>query len=89
LRGKKCENCPVAQGDFYFDRDYGAPTNFHYKAVFYMRSGGFYPPQYITKKELGKRKKLVADFLLQLEIAHIHNSGARSANEDPGNGNPQ
>jgi hypothetical protein len=65
------------------DRDCGAPTNFHYKAVFYMRSGGFYPPQYITKEELEKRKKLVGEFLLELEIVHIDNSGAKSANGGP------
>ncbi len=88
-RGKVCENCPVAGGDFFYDRDYGAASNIYYKAVFYMRSGGFYPPQYITKKELEKRKKLVLQFLTELEIAHIHNSGAKSANEDPENGNPQ
>ena len=73
---------------FYFDRDYGAATNFHYKAEFYMRSGGFYPPQYTPMAELEERKKLVLDFLIQLEIA-TRNSGARSANEDPVNGNPQ
>ena len=70
LRGKVCKGCEVFGGhDFYFDRDFGAPTNFHYKAEFFMRSGGFYPPQYTPKAELEKREKLVLDFLTKLEIA--------------------
>ncbi len=87
-RGKVCKNCPVAGKDFFFDRDYGAASNIHFKAVFYMRSGGFYPPQYITKKELGKRKKLVLQFLTELETAR-RIQAPKSANEDPENGIPQ
>jgi len=82
-RGKVCKSC-VNRKEFYFDRDHGAASNIYYKAVFFMRSGGFYPPQYITKRELEKRKKLVLEFLIKLDVA-IRLSGTKSANGDRAN----
>jgi hypothetical protein len=68
-RGKLCKDCCVARKDFFFDRDFGAPINIHFKAEYFLQSGGFFPPQYITKKELEKRKELVTEFLSKLLIA--------------------
>jgi hypothetical protein len=89
IRSKVCKNCPVKGGnDFFFDRDYGAPSNFHFKAVFFMRSGGFYPPQYCSKKELEKRRKVVLEFLVELLVS-IDNSGGNHRLRGLGDDNPQ
>jgi hypothetical protein len=86
MRSKKCSHCPGNGGkDFFFDRDYGASSNFHYKAEFFMRSGGFYPPQYISKKELEKRRKVVLEFLV--ELISFDKSGVQHRPRGPGAGN--
>jgi hypothetical protein len=80
-------NCLVNGGnDFFFDRDYGAPSNFHFKTVFFMRFGGLYPPQYCSKKELQKRRKVVLEFLVELLVS-IDNSGGNDRLRGPGAGN--
>ena len=63
VRSKVCKNCPVAGKDFFFDCDYGAASNMQYKAEFFVRSGGYYPAEYISIKERKKREKLFDDFM--------------------------
>jgi hypothetical protein len=57
-----------------------------------MRSGGFYPPQYCSKKELEKRRKVVLEFLVELLVS-IDNSGGnhrlRGLGAGDGDDNPQ
>ena len=62
-RSKVCKDCPVAGRDFYFDRDYGAASNMQYKAEFFVRSGGYYPAEYISIKQRKKRNKLFEEFM--------------------------
>ncbi len=67
IRTKVCHGCVVAGKDFFFDRDYGAASNLQYKAEFFVRSGGYYPVEYITDKERRQRAKLFDDFLCNVD----------------------
>ncbi len=59
IRSFVCKACPVAGKDFFYDRDYGAASSIHYKAEFYIRSGGLYPAEFITIKERRKTRGVV------------------------------
>ena len=69
IRSKVCRKCPVAGKDFFYDRDYGAASNMQYKAEFFVRSGGYYPAEYITVKERERRATLFDDFLRDVSKA--------------------
>ena len=69
IRSKVCRKCPVAGKDFFYDRDYGAASNMQYKAEFFVRSGGYYPAEYITVKEREQRATLFDDFLRDVDQA--------------------
>ena len=69
IRSKVCRNCPVAGKDFFYDRDYGAASNLQYKAEFFVRSGGYYPAEYITVKERKQRATLFDNFLRDVSQA--------------------
>ena len=76
IRSKVCKSCPVAGKDFFYDRDYGAASNLQFKAEFFVRSGGYYPAQYITVKERKRRAKLFDTFMRDVFEARGDSSDA-------------
>ena len=75
IRSFVCKACPVAGKDFFYDRDYGAASNIHYKAEYYIRSGGLFPVEFITIKQRRKREELWGMYLQEREkeLQTMHN----------------
>ncbi len=63
IRSFVCKACPVAGKDFFYERDYGAASNIHYKAEFYIRFGGLYPAEFITVKQRQKRQEVWDEYV--------------------------
>jgi hypothetical protein len=81
IRSKVCKDCPVAGRDFFYDRDDGAASNIHFKATFFVRSGGFYPPQFLPEKELAQQRKLFAEFRSKINEEREAKDGREEASK--------
>jgi hypothetical protein len=94
IRSKVCKNCPVHGGDFFYDRDFGSASNIQYKAEFFVRSGGYYPAEYISIKERKARAKLFDNFTRAVRKARSDaldagDSAVKTAGNSASGVNPQ